>query len=329
MKVLCIGDLHYKVRNAKESILLSANLLTIAKKERPDLIVVMGDTLHTNNVVRTEPWKEACDLLIGLKDVADVVMVIGNHDIPGPRHFLSQQHPFYLLHHIDNMTVADYPITKTFKEKTFTFCPYVEPGRFREALDKCDWRTSSAIFCHQEFKGCTLGSSESLIGDYISEEYPFIVAGHIHEHQYIYQDQNKRVVYVGTPRQVDINESLNKTVSLMTFNEDGTVNEKRILTELPPRMTKKIRATELSEVILPDNGEVHLQIVGTFQENQIAKRSAEVRKWIKNGFTIGYIEVEIRKKIEYTETNRTYIDICREKIGDSADLLQLLEEIFS
>lgn len=325
-RILCIGDLHYKHKNSKESLLLSNNLIEIANKEQPDLIVLMGDSHDSNNLIRTEVHVELTELMVALENIAPLIVIIGNHDIPGPNHFLSSIHPFSPMKMWQNTRVVDSsPLVTEVKGKKFVFVPYVKPGRFQDALDLCEWQNSDTIFCHQEFQGCIIEGMESSIGDPIKPDYPFIVAGHIHEHHYLTIDKIKRVLYVGTPRQVKIDESTYKTVSLLTYGD--TIEEKRISTNLPLWIEKVIRVEDISTVELPESGRVYIKIVGTFSKNQAATKSPEVKKWKERGFTVTYREIAEKKAYKQSTERSSFTSVCRKRIEGDAMLEELFEEI--
>ena len=42
MKILVIGDPHFKITNVHDTTLMSTNIINIAKEKQPDLIVVFN-----------------------------------------------------------------------------------------------------------------------------------------------------------------------------------------------------------------------------------------------------------------------------------------------
>src|SRR5207302_1690948 len=96
-KFFVIGDLHIHLNNTDETELLIKFLIEAAAECNPDVIVVLGDILHTNNIVRTEAAVPATELLGSLSDIAPLLVLMGNHDIPLPTSFLSKHHGFSAL----------------------------------------------------------------------------------------------------------------------------------------------------------------------------------------------------------------------------------------
>lgn len=119
------------------------------------------------------------------------------------RDFLSSIHPYMGMEDKPGkLYIANVPkvmaITKKVGgvDKVFhILCvPYVEPGRFMEAINLCIQHKHAAgkmldvksvsdfalIFAHQEFKGAPLGPVVSTKGDEWPSHYPMVVSGHIH-----------------------------------------------------------------------------------------------------------------------------------------------------
>jgi DNA repair exonuclease SbcCD nuclease subunit len=342
-RILCVGDLHVHVTNLEETQLLTENILTIAVETRPDLIVVLGDILDTNNVVRTEALGLAVDLLGRLSEVAPLLVLVGNHDVPGPLVFLSKTHAFSFLKRWTGtktpavvfpsgtgvQLVDSTPVAFYVGDKKFCACPYVPPERFREALSLCEgWQDSTAIFCHQEILGCDLGQGyESKVTDNWTKEDPVLISGHIHRHQTLL-DGN--VLYVGSARQVVISEDYYKTISLITFGSG--VIEQRFSTGLPPRAHFKVFARDVDSLDLPESGRVKIEITGTVPENAVLKKSQLVKDWKKRGFTVKFHDL-LDDGFEFDETEvetgsrPDFKGLCRE-LAEEEDLFDEYVEVF-
>lgn len=215
MKLLCIGDLHIQKKNLcvfKEFekqlyIWLETNAKLL------DGIVILGDVLHTMDVINTLSLNTALVFFSKLKVYnIQIYVLVGNHDFIGPNEFMSKNHWMSNICTHPNIKVIDYA---TVIDNDIIMCPYVPPGRFIEALSLADknYMKKKIIFCHQEFKGVQFESVDitSDKGDDWDNTSPLIVSGHIHKKQWL----QKNIYYVGTPYQTRFNEDLNKSIVII------------------------------------------------------------------------------------------------------------------
>jgi DNA repair exonuclease SbcCD nuclease subunit len=335
---LVIGDLHIHTTNLEESKLLSRHLLEIAQTNSFDVIVVLGDILDTNDIIRAEAHELAVELLAQLSKIAPLLILIGNHDVPGQLSYFSGIHGFNALKlwqgsSRENVVfpsgtgvqVVDTEVVFFHvNNRMFTALPYIPPGRFHEALaTKEGWKESGIIFCHQEFQNCDLGSNKiSTCKDSWSEELPQIVSGHIHK----YQRLGTNILYCGSPRQVVITEDPYKTVSLIHF--DNKIRETRIATRLPPRLHFLILASEVSSLAVPESGRIKIEITGTLAENNAAKASLRVKQWKKKGFVVKFHNI-VAEAATLVEIPRSmgFKNVCRVK-AEEAGIMEEYREIF-
>lgn len=135
IKVLTIGDPHFKVSNIKECEEMIEKIVQIAKEKKPDFIVCLGDILDRHETIHVSPLTLSIKFLSRLEQIAKLYVIIGNHDRPNNSDFLSNQHPFNAVKEWKNTIVVDKAIKDTIKGHRFVFVPYVPPGRFLEAID--------------------------------------------------------------------------------------------------------------------------------------------------------------------------------------------------
>lgn len=81
VKVIIIGDPHFKIENIADVNLFMNRLFKMVENEQPDLIVVLGDLLHTHERLHTIPLNKAYDFVRGLRDIALTYVLVGNHDM--------------------------------------------------------------------------------------------------------------------------------------------------------------------------------------------------------------------------------------------------------
>ena len=219
-----IGDPHFKKSYLKEGRELVLSCLEAVAKIKPDRIVILGDTLHTHEIVHTQCYNIAIDFIKKLSLISKVYLLIGNHDILRNNLFLTEHHPFNALKEWDNVVVVDKPVYEMVDGITFMFCPYTPNGRFEEALnttisDNFYWEDDvDYIFAHQEFKGCDLSNKRiSTDGDvWDDESLPIVISGHIHQHQVL---NNGRIIYTGSPMQTRFGEDFKKGPFVFQFEK--------------------------------------------------------------------------------------------------------------
>jgi len=224
LKILTIGDPHFKVSNIPESKAMTKNLVQMAREMKPDIIICLGDILDRHETIHVTPLTLSIQFLEDLEDIAPLYVIIGNHDRPNNSDFMSDQHPFNALKQWKNTTVIDTVKKTRFKDKyDFIFVPYVYPGRFIEAishlqgndseLDPLTYESCHALFAHQEFFGAKMGAIISQQGDKWPHNYPLVISGHIHE----YDRLQHNIIYTGTPMQHAFGDHNNKTISEYVF----------------------------------------------------------------------------------------------------------------
>lgn len=286
--VIVIGDPHFKVNNVKETDGMVEAIVKFSSEEKPDFIVVLGDVLDRHETIHVSPLTRAIEFLSKLKDIAHTYILIGNHDLKNNRQFFSEEHPFASLKEWDNVTIVDSTVKKTIKGKDFVFVPYVPPGRFVEALDKCeDWKFAECIFAHQEFKGVKMGAIISEEGDEWPLDFPKVVSGHIHD----YQEPQLNLLYTGTPIQHAFGDRHDKTISHFIFGEER--EHKRIDLKLPKKHIIRITCEQVSNFIPPENFELKIVITGTSAEIRAVMKHPNVDAWKKLGHRIAYKDIPI------------------------------------
>lgn len=294
LRVLCIGDLHINKDNLLETVILRDRLLELTAQANPELIVVMGDTLHNFNNFTSHPHRDAEMLINDLSKFAPVILLIGNHDIPGKRLFMSDLHPFTGLSYHPNVTVVDTMChIGNINGVQYAAVPYSPDGRFMEALQtnsQFDIESTHVIFAHQSFAGCSNPAYTSK-GDPWDETYPLVISGHIHQYERI----RNNIIYVGTPRQTDFGDTdPEKTISLFEIRV-GHLQfvEHRIPTRMPPKVTIEVCCSRVNRWKLPKDlaiikGNVKIKLIGTRTEINTVKSHPKVAEWNELGILISY-----------------------------------------
>lgn len=209
MKLLFIGDPHYKPSNVKDTELMEAQVLFYMEKLKPDVVVNLGDSLDTHERIHIGSLARCVSFMseIAKSKQSKHIVLIGNHDRKNNSEFLTDIHPFIASTAFMESKNIEFVSTGLVSDGIL-YVPYVPNGRFKEACDiilKRDFELNNLnnikysdyvklIVCHQEFKGVKMGGIISEDGDDYKEFDVPIVSGHIHETQIL-----GNVLYPGTP----------------------------------------------------------------------------------------------------------------------------------
>lgn len=278
MKILLIGDPHFKVDNKIETEQLIEKTLEYVKENKEDIsfIVVLGDTLDTHEKIHIQPLCRANYFITELSKLLFTFVLIGNHDRMNNKDFLSDKHPFTALKGHKNIKIVD----QVFKFKKFIFVPYVDKGRFLEALRTIDFSPEmecKAIFAHQEFKGAAMRNIVSENGDEWSDNYPPVFSGHIHS----YQKVKENIYYIGTPYQQNFYESEDKALALLSIDEDK-FNLERVKLDIIKKKIIHLKAEELDNFEIPENYLIKLIIEGNNKVIQKLLQKDKIKSIIDN-----------------------------------------------
>lgn len=345
--ILVIGDPHFTATNTRETDCLTTEVQRIIKENDDTIrhVVILGDTLdrhetvNTNVLFRVEQFFNA---ILETRDDMKLYVLIGNHDIPNNKIYMSEVHPFKRwedekLHIINKTREIDIDDMK------FLMVPYVPPGRFREAIEgyiisEADCNRESVdvdinkykhrsqhrcIFAHQEFKGCKMGTIISEHGDNILSDID-IISGHIHERQRI-----GRLYYPGTPYQTNMGETTDKSISLLEFLPDDII-ETRFSLNIPRKITIDITASQLLTWIPPDTYNRYRLIVhGNNTEFLTLSKNGIISMLTHKGIKISYKEIKIMNdKNNVTKREKlNFMDIFMSKIYDNHEMKDELIKI--
>jgi hypothetical protein len=323
LKILCIGDPHFKADNQLETDLLESQLHARIVEIQPEIVVVLGDILHTNEKLNLHIQKRAINFLRMLKTVSPYLYIlIGNHDRPNNNVFLTDDHPFTSLKEWgERVRVVDTPLVAEHYGATLAFVPYVPPGRFEEALKigglEPPYSNITCIFAHQEFKGCKMSAITSTEGDEYPLHYPMCISGHIHD----FDQLQSNLIYTGTPIQHTCSDRGDKTVSLCTFgpltpeppdvqplpsgndtppgSEVGSgassprnpprwtlLQHQRLALKIGKRLNLKLTPEELLAFICPPDAKVRIRVLGEVQVLRDLMRTDHVRQLLALGVKI-------------------------------------------
>lgn len=291
VSALVIGDPHFKVANVRETNAMVESIVRTANERRPDIIIVLGDVLDRHETIHVSPLTRAIEFLGRLMEIAPTYVLIGNHDLKNNRQFLSDEHPFTALKYWGpRMIIIDTTTMVNINDQIFVFVPYVPPGRFIEALQRCPgWETATCIFGHQEFRGAQMGAITSIEGDEWSLTYPYVVTGHIHD----YQEPQVNILYTGTPIQHAFGDRHDKTISYFVYHTPNEREHVRIDLGLPRKQIIRITCAEVSTYVPQQNHELKIIIRGTSGEIRAIKMHPNINIWKQSGYKIIYKDLPL------------------------------------
>lgn len=299
MKVIAIGDPHFRTDNIPEVELFMDRLEQLAKTEKPDLIVILGDVLHTHERLHTIPLNKAYELVNRMRKISKTYILVGNHDFIQNAQYLTTNHWMNGMKEWTNVVVVDKVTACTIQEITLVFCPYVPPGRFHDALTtltSTDWKTANCIFAHQEFYGCKMGAVVSVDGDRWSDNFPPVVSGHIHSRQSL-----PNIYYCGSSMQNAFGESETNIIPILTWEQPGPYSLREIDLELPRKRIVYTDVQSVADYKIPEQSEDKIKITlsGLYDEFKAFKKTKKYRELVDSGTKVVFKP----KKIEVTEEN--------------------------
>lgn len=323
VSILVIGDPHFTATNSKETDCLTSEVRRILSENRNIVhVVILGDTLdrhetvNTNVLYRVELFFNAI-----LESGVDLYVLIGNHDIPNNKIYMSEVHPFKRweddrLHIINKTKIFDIDGMR------FLMVPYVPPGRFGEAISDIEPGSYRCIFAHQEFKGCKMGSIVSEHGDPILENVD-IISGHIHERQRL-----GRLYYPGTPYQTNMGESSDKSISLLEFLPNEIIETRYALT-IPKKITVDVTASQLLTWTPPDTyNRYRLTVHGTNAEFLTLSKTGIISSLTHKGVKITYKEIKHNTSMPIAKREKlSFMDIFMSKINSNDEMKDELIKI--
>lgn len=173
MNVLIFADIHLKTQdqfgtveqtklgrlNTRTAFKLS-RMEQILDKEKPDVLIMAGDTFHTYNppeIIRTLFFKL-------IKDVPKVFLISGNHD---PKHGL----PAGYSESQTNLHVQSLPVGQSYIFKPFHLVSYTRD--IKKFISTCKAASEPYLVAHQDYKMPELQDLH----------YDTILMGHTHKHQ--------------------------------------------------------------------------------------------------------------------------------------------------
>lgn len=298
--VLLIGDPHFQISNIPEVDMFIDRIVILAKEKQPDLIVILGDLLHTHERLHTTALNKAYEFINKMRNISKTYVLVGNHDMISNQQFLSDNHWMNGLKEWENVVIVDQVVSKIINNEKFIFTPYVFPGRFVEALNTLeeDWKDASCIFAHQEFSGCKMGAIISVEGDKWPLTNPHVVSGHIHSRQI----PQSNIYYTGAAMQHAFGESEKNIIAYLTF-KDAEYEKEEINLCLPRKRIIYMDVEDIDDYEVPETEDkIKITISGIYDQFKAFKKTKKYKNILEKGVKIVFKPKKLeRKKKEHSD----------------------------
>jgi DNA repair exonuclease SbcCD nuclease subunit len=286
--IIAIGDQHIKLDNIEETDIFMEEAVKSVRKINPHVIVLLGDMLDTHERIHSVPLNKAYVLIDKLREIANVYILVGNHDMINNQVYLTQDHWLNGLKEWSGVTVVDTVMCAEINGHKFVFCPYVYPGRFIEALNTLnaeEWKDAQCIFAHQEFYGCKMGAFVSVDGDKWPVEYPHVVSGHIH----LNQKPQENIYYPGSSLAVAYGETTRNIFCSLTFKHgERGYDLEEIDLNLPKKRIVYTTMEEINNVSLDvsTKDKIKLSVSGEYIDFKTFKKSQKFKELSDQGVKV-------------------------------------------
>lgn len=347
LNVLCIGDIHIQTNNTVDIKIFIEKLNEYIKKneELIDIIVLMGDILHTHERLHTIPFNIANDLIDQLSKIKSLYVLVGNHDYINNSQFLTNNHWMNCFKNKKNVFIVDNVLICNHNNLNVVMSPYVPDGRFVEALNQLksvtnfNWMNAECILAHQLFDGAKMGAIVAENVEKWEESYPYLVSGHIHDKQKV---QNN-LYYTGSSMQHAFGESHDKTICLLKIDTSIQIEEidlnlpkKQILyydiENIDPSIDKEneILVSKILDILETPNTHYKITITGNFEQFKMFKKSPVYLKLQKNGTKVIFknklVDILNKKHLLNSTVNNaenlSFKDILHELVSNDNKLNQ-------
>jgi DNA repair exonuclease SbcCD nuclease subunit len=81
LTVVAVGDPHFQTTNIPEVNMFIDRLEALCNELKPDLIVILGDLLHTHERLHVTPYNKALEFVTRMRNITETVVLVGNHDM--------------------------------------------------------------------------------------------------------------------------------------------------------------------------------------------------------------------------------------------------------
>ena len=312
MKVICLGDKHLKISRFDLALRYLSWAEELIAKEKPDIVVDLGDTFDGHAILRAEiknEFRRHIDTILA-SGVATYYYVLGNHDFFRPNS--AQYHALKDWEGVENLVIVD----KVYDNGTMTFVPYLPD---HTTFPK---KTSRICFAHQTFVGADYGNQRPEIG-VVSEDVSaeVIISGHIHKPQSF-----GKVIYPGSAYSQNLDD-LGQVKQVLIF--DTETYEKRFVTvPLPMWFKHSCTLSNKFDIDCLHNDVLVSVFPGNHWVLEITGPKAEILSYLSSlRFKELQSRIDIRIMPIFTDNKKQRVQIKSSSIDGIVD--EYLEKIYT
>jgi len=322
--VLALGDLHIQPDNLADiQVYLKQLEKFLNERKGIDLIIIMGDTLHTHEIVYSQCMNMMLEYIWLCQRFAPTYVLVGNHEYVNNQAFLNDNHPF--VGWKETYNIVDRVTDLRVKGKSLVLSPYVPDGRFHEALNTLagDWKTSDCIFAHQLLDGAKMGAITAKGVEEWKLDYPMLVCGHIHDQQ----DPQPNLHYTGSSIQVSFGEREDHTASIVTIGDKVSIEKVNI--HPPTKRTVYADIAQVRDMKIPEeeNTKVKLSISGDAEDFKTFKKTQQYKDLTKRGVKVVFKQKrKFQPELPVTQ-QRGFSDILFELVEKDPKMVDLYNQV--
>lgn len=263
MKILLIGDVHYKRENTSQTSDFENQVYSLIPQV--DLIIFLGDILDNHGMISIQILARFCSFIDNIK--IPIVILVGNHDMTSNRvccdsleNWMSLPGFGFTSPHI---TVVYQPTKINIGNgKKFLAMPYLYPDDWSKIMDAVNLEDVGFVVAHQEFRGCKMGAIESVSGSVYDLSIPCF-SGHIHETQRVGQ-----VLYTGSA----FPHSWSSPQCFLWILDSDTMNLEQIKSVVKTKPEYSIKFSDQLMESLPDVENVESRLIIHVKNDDEVKR---------------------------------------------------------
>ena len=334
MSFLVIGDIHFKTTNSLQTDILHKEVIKTILEKNPDFIILLGDLNDRHEKIDLAPFNRVERFLRDIHNTGkELFCLIGNHDLSGPKEYLTDIHAFNSFKMWKNTYIIDK--CELFEREIngeiikFICAPYVPNNMFLKSLKDCNLtdeivKSSDIIFCHSEFSGSKINKLSKSICDIYPSDFPLNIAGHLHDEERV----SNNLFYIGTPFQHSFSEKPNKGINIITI-KDKKINIEKVKLTIPKKIMLTINYKDLYLIKLPeDNSEIKVKIIGPIKQVKELMKTPELSTKFSSVKLI-YLDTSSIDEIPITKNSLSFSEKIYNEFSENTELGNLFRSIFS
>lgn len=344
MKVLVIGDPHFRDNKTVMMENICNEIIDIINDKKPNLVICLGDVLHNHYKIDINPLCQSSKFFFRIAEIVPLVILSGNHDRVNNSDYMSDISSLYPLSKTPNIRI----VNKVFwdRDRNFIYVPYVPVGMFRKALLDVGYDPEMdndieplCIFAHQEFTNAKANGRVSNCSEGWCDKWPLIITGHFHDYHWV----SSSLLYSGSLYQESYKEDSDKALVMVNFVNNKITEqniERIILKSVVKKVEFNINIEDLDDIPslvkkFPENHLIKIKLhlnplqSSTVQKNVGYERLKNIVDKIDIIPDIKYV-TEIDKTINKLnkEGNLTLENVTRNMLKDDKYVLNIFDSIY-